>query len=84
MSNVISLSVYRINSNQDIPLNQVQPIGFPTQGCLLRSVSNELDGTPGDLILNNGIRAYGKIQLLATGDQYYVQQTLAQLITIFG
>lgn len=81
MANVVATSVYQINSNQTFTTGQV--IGFPTQGCLLRAVTNN-DGTPGDLVIANGIRCYGKIQLAATGDQYYVQQTLAQLVTLFG
>lgn len=84
MANVVATNVYQINSNQTFPAAQSPVIGFPTQGCLLRGVTNEENGTPGDLILANGVRAYGKIQLVATGDQYYVKQTLAQLVTLFN
>lgn len=78
MANVVSVNVYQINQKPPIPLANVTAIGFPTQGCLLYDVS----GSPTRL-LSTGISVYSAIQT-ASGDKYYSNLTLANLITAFG
>lgn len=85
MAAVVSLSVYQINQGPPIPLTEVTPIAFPTTGCILRSCANSPRRD-----LGNGISVYGVIQTsvnfssTATSSLYYVQQTLAQLVTLFN
>lgn len=84
-TNVVSLSVYQINQGPPIALTDVVPIAFPSQGCILRSCQNSATRD-----LGNGISVYGVIQTpitwssTGTSTLYYVQQTLAQLVTLFN
>lgn len=84
MANVASLNVYQINErvmSRDAPLRYA----FPTQGCLLQDVS----GSP-TRSLSSGYNVYGLIIIPSSGaansagTEYYVAETLAQLVTIFG
>ena len=72
MANQISVQVYKINSQANIPLASTRIISFPTQGIIIRSA---------DEPLGNGIWAYSKIQVLETGAQYYARETRATLVT---
>jgi hypothetical protein len=78
-NNLFSVSVYQINQSAPIPLAQVTTIGFPGGQILGRSI-NDANNNPGYL-LSTGIRVYGAIQT-ANGSQYYVMQTLAQILTL--
>lgn len=80
MAQQISVNVYQINSQDPVPLANVSKMGFPPAGILLR-VANDQNGNPGAL-LSNGVRCYGNIQALATGSQYLVLETEAQLVTL--
>lgn len=82
MANQFTANVYQINSLDPTPLANVQKIGFPGAGVLLR-VANDASGNPG-VLLSTGVRCYGSIQLIATGATYLTQETQAQLVTLAG
>lgn len=77
---ILNVSVYQINSLDPTPLANVQKMGFPTAGIMVR-VANDQNGNPG-VLLSTGIRTYGQINLLATGATYLVQETEATLVTL--
>lgn len=80
MANYVAVTPYQINQRPPLNLTtEVQAIGFPVSGCLLRDTS----GSP-DRSLSTGVNVYSSIQVIATGDQYYCRETLAQLITLMG
>lgn len=83
-SNVVRLNVYQINNivlDRDAP----RAIGFPTTGCLLYDVSASPTRS-----LPSGYNVYGLVQVPSgaaadsSGIDYYVGETLAQLVTIFN
>ena len=84
-SNVTAvLNAYQINERvmvRDAPIK----FAFPTQGCLLQDVS----GSP-TRSLSSGYNVYGLIIIPSSaaansaGTEYYVAETIAQLVTIFN
>lgn len=80
MAQQFTCNVYQFNSQDPVPLASVGKIGFPSAGVLIR-VANDSTGNPG-LLLSNGVRTYGQIQLVATGSTYLVQETQASLVTL--
>lgn len=77
MANVFAVNVYQINQ-QVLPRNQSQRIAFPTTGVLLRSCIDSPQRS-----LSSGYNVYGVIQT-EDGSQYYVGETIAQLVTLVG
>lgn len=75
-TNLVTLNVYQIN--QQAPLATPQSIAFPTQGVLVRSCANSETGT-----LSTGVRVYSSLQL-PNGSQYYVVETVAQVVSAFN
>lgn len=80
MANVISVNVYGLN-NQMFK-TAPQRFGFPVQSSIFREVEGVVTAT-------NGTRLYGIIQPLPTGlnvnqPQFYVVETVAQLVTAAG
>lgn len=84
MSNVAFFNVYQINQTV-LPRDQSQRIGFPTQGCILKDVTNSPTRS-----LSSGYNVYGLITVPSgaaadsNGTLYYVQENSAQMATIFG
>jgi len=84
-SNVTAvLNVYQLNQkvlDRDAPLK----FSFPTQGCQLQDVS----GSP-QRSLSSGYNVYGLIIIPSSaaansfGTEYYVAETISQLVTIFN
>lgn len=72
MANQIAAQVYKINSQDNIPLDKTRVISFPSAGIIIRSI---------DEPLGNGIWCYGLIQVIETGTQYRVRETRATLVT---
>lgn len=77
MANIVTTNAYMLNQHV-IPLANVTQVGFPTQGCLLGDCSNSPQRS-----LSTGVNVYSFAQL-ANGDKYYLQQTIAQLTTLFN
>jgi hypothetical protein len=85
MANVTAvLNVYQINQrvlDRDAP----QKISFPTQGCTLQDCS-----TSPARSLSSGYNVYAMINIPSSaaansfGTEYYVAETIAQLVTIFN
>jgi hypothetical protein len=84
MANVVRLNVYQIDNivlDRDAP----RSIAFPTQGCLLFDCS-----TSPTRSLPSGYNVYAMVNLPSSaaadssGHDYYVAETIAQLVTIFG
>ena len=77
MANVFRVNVYQINQTvmqRDAPKN----IGFPTQGF---GTIQDVSGSP-TRSLSSGYNVYGLIT--QNGVQYYVAETVAQLVTLIG
>lgn len=81
MAQQIATNVYQINSMDPIPLASVGKIGFPTAGIMIRPATNPQTGLVG-IPLATGVTCYGNIQVVATGSQYLVVETAAQLVTL--
>lgn len=83
-SNVVKLNVYQIN-NIVMDRDASRAVAFSTQGCLLFDCSNSPVRT-----LSSGYQVYGLVTVPSsgaadsTGTDYYVFETLAQLVTIFN
>jgi hypothetical protein len=77
MANVFAVNVYQINQRM-LPRDQSQRIAFPSTGVLLRSCIDSPKRS-----LSSGYNVYGVIQT-QNGDQYYVGETIAQLVTLVG
>lgn len=78
MANTVGINCYQLN-NRVFDRDSPQKFGFPTSGCLLADVS----GSP-TRSLSSGYNVYGLITTIANGNQYYVAETIAQLLTAFG
>lgn len=84
MANTAWFNVYQINQTV-LARDQSQRLGFPTQGCLLEDVSASPTRS-----LSSGYNVYGLITVPtpgaanSNGTLYYVQETGAQLATIFA
>lgn len=74
-TNVVQVNVYQINQTA---LASTQAFAFPSQGVLIRDCINSPTRS-----LSTGVNVYSAIQI-ATGDLYYCQQTIAQLVTLFN
>lgn len=75
-TNLVKLNVYKIN--QKAPLATPQSMCFPSQGVLVRDVTNSPTGT-----LSTGVRVYSALEI-ANGSQYYVIETPTQIVTLFN
>lgn len=83
-TNLARLNVYQINNrvmDRDNPIN----IAFPTQGVLVFDCS-----TSPQRSLPSGYNVYAMLQIPSTaaadstGTDYYVAETVAQVVTIFN
>lgn len=75
-TNLVKLNVYQIN--QLAPMATPQAFCFPSQGVIVRDVTNSQTGT-----LSTGVRVYSALEI-ANGSQYYVVETPAQLVSLFN
>ena len=78
MANVFACNVYQLNQivyDRDAS----KRIAFPTTGVLLSSCIDSPTRS-----LASGYNVYGVITVNATGNQYYVGETIAALITLVG
>lgn len=78
-TNLVALNVYQIN--QKVVSNGTassQRIAFPTQGVLLRDTTNS---PARDLSTN--VNVYTALEL-PNGAQFYVQETISQVISLFN
>ena len=80
MAQVFNTNVYQINSMEPIPSAQVVGYGFPSAGVMIRTALDTA-GNVG-MLMSNGVRAYGLINVLATGSVYYTTDTKSVLITL--
>ncbi len=78
MANIVATNAYQLNQHP-IPLAQVTQVGLPTQGCTLGDCFNSPQR-----YLSTGVSVYSFATVNATGDKYYFQQTLSQLVTLFN
>lgn len=85
MANIFSVNVYQINQKV-LPRDAPIKYGFPTTGVMIQDVS----GSP-QRSLSSGYNVYGLIIIPPTGQpnstggtEYYVAETLAQLVTLIG
>lgn len=76
MANVFAVNVYQINQKAVQDFGSLR-IAFPTTGVLLRDCSGSATRSVG----SNSV--YGIVQT-SDGNQYYVRETIAQLITAVG
>lgn len=85
MANVVRLNVYQMDNivfDRDAP----KSMGFPTQGCVLYDASLAVAART----LSSGYQVYGMVQLPSSGavdssgHDFYVAETIAQLITLFA
>lgn len=77
-TNLVATTVYQLNQRPPIALTQTYIVAFPTQGCVVKSCFDSPTRA-----LGNGISVYASIQV-PNGDLYYVQQTIAQIVTLFN
>lgn len=77
-SNIFQANAYQIGQ-RPIPLLDVQTMGFPTTGVIAFDCINSPTRS-----LSTGVNAYSGIQVLATNQLYYFQQTFAQLVTLIN
>lgn len=84
-SNVVRLNVYQMDNivfDRDAP----KALGFSTQGILLYDASLAVAART----LTSGYQVYGMVQVPSgaaadsSGHDYYVAETLSQLITLFN
>ena len=80
MAQVFQTNVYQINSLDSIPLPQVVKYGFPSAGVMIRTALDQY-GNAG-MLMSNGVRAYGMINLLANGSVYYTSDSQSALVTL--
>jgi hypothetical protein len=76
MANLVSIPVYRINSNGELYTNPTfRAMAFPAAGVFAQPV-----GTPNNVV--SGAFIYSVIKSSATGGtEYYSSLTVAQIIT---
>lgn len=77
-SNVFQANAYQIGQNP-VPLANVTTVAFPTTGVLAFDCTNSPTRS-----LNTGVNVYSAVQLLATGQLYYFQQTFSALVTLIN
>lgn len=84
-TNIVRLNVYQID-NRVLDPGVPQNIGFPTQGNILLWDCS----TSPTRSLSTGVNVYSMIQIQApgaansAGHEYYVAETVAQLVTAFN
>lgn len=81
MPNTFSVNVYQVNENQ--PFATPKRYGFPSAQVMFRPAPS------GTKAANGTTDLYGIVQVLPTGlnieqPQYYVVETVAQLVTAAG
>jgi hypothetical protein len=80
-TNLVQLDVYQINQSlvtPDSSGNKSVAIAFPSQGVLVRDCI-----TSPTRSLSSGVSVYSAVQI-ASGDLFFVRQTIAQLVTLFN
>lgn len=77
-TNLVPVNVYQINQGPPIPLVNVSPIAFPTQGCLVTDCTNSPTRA-----LSTGVSVYSAI-VTPSGDKFYSERTQASIITAFN
>ena len=77
MANIVATSAYQINQHV-VPLANVTIVGLPTQGCVLGDCFNSPQRA-----LSTGVSVYS-FATAPDGNKYYFQQTIAQLVALFG
>lgn len=77
-TNIVPFNVYQINQQTPIPLIDVQTIGFPSQGVMVKNTINSPTRS-----LPTGVNVYSVIQT-ASGDLFYVRETFSQVVTAFN
>lgn len=77
-SNVFQANAYQIGATP-VPLINVQTVAFPTTGVLAFDCVNSPTRS-----LNTGVNVYSGVQLLATGQVYYFQQSFSALVTLIN
>lgn len=75
-TNLVALNVYQFN--QINMASSPQSIAFPTQGFLVRNTASSPTRA-----LSPTVNVYAALQA-ADGTLYYVQETAAQVITLFN
>jgi len=85
MANVFSVNVYQIN-NLVMPRDTPKKMGFPTAGLV---IIEDVSGSP-TRSLPSGYNVYSMIRVPTNaaansfGDEYYVAETYAQLVSLIG
>lgn len=79
MAALVGLQVYQINQSDVIPAASTQKMAFPFAGIVVRPFNSA--GTTG-VALSTGQIVYSSVQLLATGDQYKVVETVAAITAL--
>lgn len=74
MSQLLSVNVYQINSQDPIPLASVSKIAFPFGGILVRGILGGLGQ-----LLNTGVQVYSSIQVVANGATFLAVETPAAI-----
>lgn len=77
-SNVFTANAYQIGQ-RPVPLLDVQTVAFPTTGVLAFDTINSPTRS-----LSTGVNVYSGLQLLATGQIYYFQQSFSALVTLIN
>jgi hypothetical protein len=79
MAGLISLSVYNLDNQQDVPLANVQRVDFPAAGILVSGLGTNGQGQT----LSTGIVVYSSIQLnVHNGRKYLVIETPAAIAAL--
>lgn len=79
MAALISLSVYNLDNQQDVPLGNVQHMDFPAGGILVSGLGTNGQGQT----LSTGIVVYSSIQLnVQNGRKYLVIETPAAIAAL--
>lgn len=78
MANVFTANAYQIGQ-QPVPLINVTTFAFPTTGVVAFDTVNSPTRS-----LNTGVNVYSGLQVVATGQLYYFQQTFSALVTLIN
>lgn len=77
-SNVFQANAYQIGQSP-VQLANVTTMAFPTTGVIAFDTTNSPTRS-----LNTGVNVYSGIQLVASGQLYYFQQTFSALVTLIN
>ncbi len=77
-TNIVTTTVYQINTTNLAKAGTAKLVGFPTQGCIFTDCTASPTRN-----LTSTINVYTAIQV-PNGDKYYVVQTIAQMATLFN